>query len=121
MLVAELDAMCGRGGLQARPPAIGREFPWAELPAALAAGKVAEADLDRALVRLTKLQMELGLFDPKEDQRYFQFGLELINSAEHVRHALEAAQQSIDTLQRIIDDKNEQLRRKDHLIDSLRK
>ena len=35
MLVAELDAMCGRGGLQARPPAIGREFPWAELPAAL--------------------------------------------------------------------------------------
>ena len=36
MLVAELDAMCGRGGLQARPPAIGREYDWAELPAALA-------------------------------------------------------------------------------------
>ena len=33
----------------------------------------------------------------------------------------QAAQQSIDTLQRIIDDKNEQLRRKEHLIESLRK
>ena len=33
----------------------------------------------------------------------------------------QAAQQSIDTLQRIIDDKNEQLRRKDQLVDSLRK
>lgn len=33
----------------------------------------------------------------------------------------QAAQQSIDTLQRMIDDKNEQLRRKDQLIDSLRK
>jgi len=33
----------------------------------------------------------------------------------------QAAQQSIDTLQAIIDDKNQQISRKDSLIDSLRK
>ena len=66
-----------------------------ELPAALKTGQVVEADLDRALVRLTKLQMDLGLFDAKENQQYFHFGLELINSEEHIRHALEAAQQAI--------------------------
>lgn len=32
-----------------------------------------------------------------------------------------AAQQSIDTLQRIIDDKNEQLKRKEHAVDSLKR
>ena len=37
-----------------------------ELPAALTQGLVDEADLDRSLLRLTKLQMELGLFDPKK-------------------------------------------------------
>lgn len=33
----------------------------------------------------------------------------------------QAAQQSIDTLQRIIDDKNEQLRRKEKIIDDLKR
>jgi len=33
----------------------------------------------------------------------------------------QAAQQSIDTLQRIIDDKNDQLKRKEQLIESLKK
>jgi uncharacterized protein YpuA (DUF1002 family) len=33
----------------------------------------------------------------------------------------QAAQQSIDTLQRIIDEKNDQLRRKDQTIESLRR
>lgn len=33
----------------------------------------------------------------------------------------QAAQQSIDTLQRIIDDKNEQIRRKDKVIEDLKK
>ena len=36
-----------------------------ELPIALQQGLVAEEELDRSLVRLTALQMELGLFDPK--------------------------------------------------------
>ena len=33
----------------------------------------------------------------------------------------QAAQQSIDTLQRIIDDKNEQLKRKEKIIDELKR
>lgn len=66
-----------------------------ELPKALAQGLVEEADLDRSLIRLTKLQMDLGLFDPKEKQPYFNYGVDLINSEEHIQHALEAAQQSI--------------------------
>lgn len=33
----------------------------------------------------------------------------------------QAAQQSIDTLQRIIDDKNDQLKRKEQVIESLKK
>ena len=33
----------------------------------------------------------------------------------------QAAQQSIDTLQRIIDDKNEQLKRKEKIIEDLKK
>jgi hypothetical protein len=33
----------------------------------------------------------------------------------------QAAQQSIDTLQRIIDEKNDQLKRKDQIIDSLKR
>lgn len=33
----------------------------------------------------------------------------------------QAAQQSIDTLQRIIDDKNDQLKRKEKIIDDLKK
>lgn len=45
-----------------------------ELPKALAQGLVEEADLDRSLIRLTKLQMDLGLFDPKEKQPYFNYG-----------------------------------------------
>lgn len=33
----------------------------------------------------------------------------------------QAAQQSIDTLQRIIDEKNDQLKRKDQIIDNLKR
>ena len=33
----------------------------------------------------------------------------------------QAAQHSIDTLQRIIDDKNEQIKRKDKIIDDLKR
>lgn len=66
-----------------------------ELPQALSQGLVQEADLDRALVRLTRIQMDLGLFDPKEGQKFFNSGIELVHSEEHRRHALEAAHQSI--------------------------
>lgn len=35
MLAEELDTMLARGGLLERPPAVGKEFPFRELPAAL--------------------------------------------------------------------------------------
>ena len=35
MLAQQLDAMLDEGGLAARPPAVGRVFPFEELPAAL--------------------------------------------------------------------------------------
>lgn len=35
MLAIELDRMCSEGGMLARPPAVGRKFPFAELPQAL--------------------------------------------------------------------------------------
>ena len=66
-----------------------------ELPLALASGAVKQEDLDRALLRLTTLQMELGLFDAKAPQKYFALGIDVVNSDEHKRHAMEAAQQSI--------------------------
>lgn len=67
-----------------------------ELPGALKDGLVSEADLDRALVRLTKIQMELGLFDPKEDQIFFNLGIDtLLNRPVTDQIALEGAEQSI--------------------------
>ena len=53
-----------------------------QLPAAVKAGKVTEADLDKALLRLTTLQMELGLFDPKANSHFFTLGVDLIHSDE---------------------------------------
>lgn len=48
----------------------------------------------------------------KDQEQYYQ---------QEALKMTQAAQQSIDTLQSIIDDKNQQLARKDNLIDSLRK
>ena len=70
----------------------GKHAYLSQLPAAVKAGKVSEADLDKALLRLTTLQMELGLFDPKADSHFFTLGVDLIHSDEHTRHALEASQ-----------------------------
>jgi|EP01043_Picozoa_sp_COSAG02_P038734 beta-glucosidase len=81
----------------------GKKAYLTQLPAAVKAGKVSEADLDKALVRLTTMQMELGLFDPKAGSHFFTLGVDLIHSDEHTRHALEAAQQAIVLL------KNEQV------------
>jgi len=51
-----------------------------------------------ALVNLAKIQMRLGLFDPKEEQAYFdarRYGIEQIDTPAHQQLALEAALQSI--------------------------
>ena len=73
----------------------GKHAYLSQLPAAVKAGKASEADLDKALLRLTTLQMELGLFDPKADSHFFTLGVDLIHSDEHTRHALEASQVSV--------------------------
>lgn len=92
-LKAGTDTCCGDWGKHAY-------LNW--LPQAVNESKVKQEDLDRALTRLTKLQMELGLFDPKQDQERFQLGVDHINTPEHRQLAFEAAQQSIVLL------KNEQ-------------
>ena len=73
----------------------GKKAYLTQLPAAVKAGKVTQSDLDKALLRLTTLQMGLGLFDPKADSHFFTLGVDLIHSDEHTRHALEASQQAI--------------------------
>lgn len=52
------------------------------------------------------------LNNQKEQENFFR---------EEAERMAQAAQQSIDTLQRIIDDKNEQLRRKEKIIDDLKR
>ena len=72
---------------------------------AVGAGLLSEATVDTSLVRLAKIQMKLGLFEPKDEQIYFddtKFGIERIDTAEHRQLAKEAALQSIVLL------KNEQ-------------
>ena len=51
---------------------------------------------DTSFARLTKIQMELGLFDNnKAKQPYFNLGIDTIDAAEHQQLALEAAQQAV--------------------------
>lgn len=85
-LKAGTDTCCGDWGDHAY-------LKW--LPQAVNESKVTQADLDRSLTRLTKLQMELGLYDPKEKQELFHLGIDHINTTEHRQLAFEAAQQSI--------------------------
>lgn len=66
-----------------------------ELPAALEQGLITENDLDTALIRLTRIQMDLGLFDPKADQMFFHNNIDLVGADAHRELAKEAAQQSI--------------------------
>jgi len=66
--------------------------------AAVEAGYLSEETIDVALVNLAKIQMRLGLFDPKEEQAYFdarRYGIEQIDTPAHQQLALEAALQSI--------------------------
>lgn len=59
---------------------------------------LAVATIDAALIRLTKIQIRLGLFESKVGQPYFDptmYGIEQIDAPEHQQLALEAALQSI--------------------------
>jgi beta-glucosidase len=69
------------------------------LRGALARGLVAEADLDRALVRLFTVRIRLGMFDPPEAVPWARLGADAVDTPEHRRLAWEAAAKSIVLLE----------------------
>jgi len=58
-------------------------------------GLVTEEAIDTALGRLLMTRFKLGMFDPPEKSRWASLGRESINSQNHKRLALEAAQKSM--------------------------
>jgi beta-glucosidase len=84
-LRAGTDLDCGRG--------------YAALGSALASGLVAEADLDRALVRLFTARFRLGLFDPPGRVPWSGLGLREVESPAHLALARRAAARSIVLLE----------------------
>ena len=57
--------------------------------------------LDPALTNLFRVQFRLGLYDPEEDQPYSKLGINDINTDEHQKLALEAAEQGIVLLKNL--------------------
>jgi beta-glucosidase len=72
---------------------------YAALRGALTRGLVAEADLDRALVRLFSARIRLGMFDPPEAVPWARLGAETVDAPEHRRLARQAAVESIVLLE----------------------
>jgi beta-glucosidase len=66
---------------------------YAHLPTALERGLITESDIDRALRRLLKTKLKLGLFD--SDTTWSDLGTEVVEREGHVDLALEAARKSI--------------------------
>src|SRR5690606_36638880 len=58
-------------------------------------GLIDEATIDRALKRLMRARLRLGMFDPEEQNPYAQIPFEIVNSPEHRALALETARESI--------------------------
>ncbi|CAK0849068.1 unnamed protein product [Prorocentrum cordatum] len=84
----------------------GRHGPWAVrgeyitmIPELVRSGKLSEAALDAALKRTLSLRFRLGLFDPPAAQAYEHFAPNVVRSEEHVRAALDAAEQGFVLLQ----------------------
>jgi beta-glucosidase len=71
----------------------GNEFP--HLKEAYNKGLVTDADLDEALRLLLPTRFKLGLFDPKGSNEYDNISTDVVNSTDHKKLALEAAQKSI--------------------------
>lgn len=65
------------------------------LPAALEAGLITEADLDRALERLLRTRFRLGMFDAPNQVPFAALPFEVIDCEEHRALARRAAQQSL--------------------------
>eukprot|EP00475_Leptophrys_vorax_P031390 TRINITY_DN47558_c0_g1_i1.p1 TRINITY_DN47558_c0_g1~~TRINITY_DN47558_c0_g1_i1.p1 ORF type:complete len:741 (-),score=242.52 TRINITY_DN47558_c0_g1_i1:86-2308(-) len=81
-LIAGTDLDCGN-------------FYGANLNGAISQKLVDEAVLDKSLTRLFAHRMMTGLFDPMNQQPYFQYPAEVVDSAEHRAHALQMAKESI--------------------------
>ena len=69
------------------------------IPAAVKAGLITEAQVDDCLRTLLLTRFRLGMFDSHEKNQYSKIGLEVINSPAHQKLALEAARKSIVLLQ----------------------
>jgi beta-glucosidase len=65
------------------------------IPAAVAAGLIAEADVDLCVRRLFEARMRLGMFDPQEQVPFASIPYEVNDCARHRQLALEAARESI--------------------------
>ncbi len=58
-------------------------------------GFITEEEIDRAVYRLFRARMKLGMFDPDEDVPYAHISYEVVDSDEHKKLALETAQKSL--------------------------
>ena len=65
------------------------------LPEALKTGLITEADLDRALERLLRVRLRLGMFDPPDQVPFAAVPFDVVDSAEHRALARRAAQRSL--------------------------
>jgi beta-glucosidase len=90
-VLAGTDLECGAGSW-----APGHPDAFSSLGDAVKEGFVKEADIDRALRRLVRAQMRLGVFDPPERLPWAGFTVaNTVDSAKHRALALEAARKSI--------------------------
>jgi len=65
------------------------------LVASVQAGMLPESELDKALARLLRAKMLLGMFDPKEDVPYNAISHDVVRSQKHLDLALEASRKSM--------------------------
>ena len=87
---AESAAMALRNGCDLN---CGKAFH--DLSAALQAGLITEADLDRSLERLMVARLKLGMFDPPEQVPWSRIPPEVVGCAEHRELARQAARESV--------------------------
>jgi beta-glucosidase len=90
-LLAGTDLECGAGSWEAGEP-----DSFLQLGEAVKQGLVKESDLDKALRRLFRAQVKLGVYDPPDRLPWAGYTYAgVVNSAKHQQLALEAARKSI--------------------------
>lgn len=65
------------------------------LDQAVSEGMITEAEIDQALIQLSKTRFRLGLFDPEDEVPFSDITADVVGSEAHVALAREAAQKSI--------------------------